>query len=715
MKFLRRDCEEAMVKIKLAFRPEEQAEDAQEYALQGGGGGGGSGEEGRNHLNVQNFGHVNLLEQEYDFTSADGPIGGIMVQPVPIHDDGDVFHVPFDLEGGMQGENSNEEGWVEAEDDGSEYEDGNRSTGRKKARRAMDLKSQQSHDSISFGLGMNVDSSALAAVNLTLDSDVMGGGTQRLDQEEEEEWHAFDPEEEEEEEENIGRHELDSTLDTDVNATRRTKESDVSEIELVRADESQGQISMIGRPSAIGSDLASIGPNHQSLIEEKSQVSDGEYPIHVEEEEEEEVGGIPFEETADLQPVDSSFISVDDNTSVGKKRKGSDIDGLELGLSNDMTQEQEETPQPVKKPRKKTGLKGPKRLRKRRRVEIDNDATELTSDHIKNMLRDTSDIVQQNRSHPADYEGSDAEVHVPEYLLPRRERMMKNPVAQFIATLPNDVLLGRPNCADDGGVHPKLLAVWEMNFSRLHGKPFPFQLRGAAGEEQRRELDENKVGDTAMQESDEEEDEIEVGRRNEDSMTAISQGRLSMEFPGETIMEEGEEEGVAFTQHDDEDMNIPMEEEEEAFAQHHDSGVDFEPNVPGMQSPTPSEQSDKSTFSLGAVNDLEADLIDEPRQVEGPEDEIASSSTKWHKHTVKVLELLKRNMTMDSPNDEEDVPNELSYDKLSYGTSRRTACGVFFELLQLKTWDFIELEQESSYGDIIIKPGSRFNEQPPVE
>ena len=84
---------------------------------------------------------------------------------------------------------------------------------------------------------------------------------------------------------------------------------------------------------------------------------------------------------------------------------------------------------------------------------------------------------------------------------------------------------------------------------------------------------------------------------------------------------------------------------------------------------------------------------------------------------MKVLGMLQRNMDGAEESEEGDAEksNELSYDKLSYGTTRRTACGVFFELLQLKTWDFIELEQESSYGDIKITPGNRFSEKPPTD
>jgi cohesin complex subunit SCC1 len=131
-----------------------------------------------------------------------------------------------------------------------------------------------------------------------------------------------------------------------------------------------------------------------------------------------------------------------------------------------------------------------------------------------------------------------------------------------------------------------------------------------------------------------------------------------------------------------------------------------------------SVQSDRSSFSLGAVNDLEKELYqigdegeeggDQPRQVLG--DELVSHTSKWHKHTIRVLGMLKCNMNNE---DEPDEEPKLSYNKLSSGCSRRTAAGVFFEILQLKTWDFVELNQEKSYGDISITPGLRFDEPPP--
>ena len=96
--------------------------------------------------------------------------------------------------------------------------------------------------------------------------------------------------------------------------------------------------------------------------------------------------------------------------------------------------------------------------------------------------------------------------------------------------------------------------------------------------------------------------------------------------------------------------------------------------------------STRSAFSLGPVNGDEFLSDDEDRQAQGSD--LVSSNSKWHKHTVKVLNMLKRNMSTgdETVQDEEaePKPDHLSFDKLSSGVSRRTASSVFFELLQLK-------------------------------
>jgi cohesin complex subunit SCC1 len=114
-------------------------------------------------------------------------------------------------------------------------------------------------------------------------------------------------------------------------------------------------------------------------------------------------------------------------------------------------------------------------------------------------------------------------------------------------------------------------------------------------------------------------------------------------------------------------------------------------------------------LSLGIANDLENDIVgdedeEDPRQEAG--DSAVSSMGKWHKHTVKVYSMLKDNMAAPGEGQdeagEEPKPEWLSYEKLSTGCSRRTAAGVFFEILQLKTWDYIDLDQDESFGDIKV-------------
>jgi chromatin segregation and condensation protein Rec8/ScpA/Scc1 (kleisin family) len=117
------------------------------------------------------------------------------------------------------------------------------------------------------------------------------------------------------------------------------------------------------------------------------------------------------------------------------------------------------------------------------------------------------------------------------------------------------------------------------------------------------------------------------------------------------------------------------------------------------------------------VNELHLDSDDDDENDEETREAIgdqSSSTTKWHKHTVKVLQLLQRRMLpTKNDDDEEEKPTEVAFQDISHNCNRRTAASVFFETLQLKTWDFIEVEQDEEYGSISITPGVRFQEAPP--
>jgi cohesin complex subunit SCC1 len=107
-----------------------------------------------------------------------------------------------------------------------------------------------------------------------------------------------------------------------------------------------------------------------------------------------------------------------------------------------------------------------------------------------------------------------------------------------------------------------------------------------------------------------------------------------------------------------------------------------------------------SRLSLGLVKDFGAEEDDDvPRQDAG--DDAVTSTTKWHNHTLKVYKLLTANMSAEGNS---ALPHCVTFQELvQQQVSRRTAAGVFFELLQLKTWDFIDLDQDESYSIIMVR------------
>merc|ERR1712227_613270 len=82
--------------------------------------------------------------------------------------------------------------------------------------------------------------------------------------------------------------------------------------------------------------------------------------------------------------------------------------------------------------------------------------------------------------------------------------------------------------------------------------------------------------------------------------------------------------------------------------------------------------------------------------------EEAPLQVQWHPNTLKILKFLRRQMKN---------KKEISFSSISKGIKRRTAAACFFELLQLKTWGFIELNQDSAYDSISISAASRFYDE----
>lgn len=360
------------------------------------------------------------------------------------------------------------------------------------------------------------------------------------------------------------------------------------------------------------------------------------------------------------------------NLSIGGLNVSNDDDDSASSKKRKAEKEVEES-DPAKTKRRKR--------RKQKRQIVLNEQLELTAAQIRAQLADTSDIVRQE-VHPSTWvPGKPAEKRQH----PNKERLYAN--------LSYERLFTRPSMGDDGHLAPELLELWARHTAVVVGKPFPYKLRDA---------------EEAMEETRGQEEEVS-------------------DDPGPMIDDDGppmpdDDDDQAQPMPDDNDDN-PFPPDDDYLGPAMDDEEDEEQSIPGMND---SPDSRNSTLSFSLVNDLLGDDNDEdnPRQTLGS-DELASNKSKWHKHTVQVFSLLKSRMSSGKTAEEEateedgeeatEKPSQLSYQSLSHGCTRRTAATVFLELLQLKTWDYVELDQDESFGDITILPGVKFDEEVPTK
>jgi len=335
-------------------------------------------------------------------------------------------------------------------------------------------------------------------------------------------------------------------------------------------------------------------------------------------------------------------------------------------------------------------IKPPPKTRRprKRKIVIDNDETELTSDFIKKMLSNTESLLipQEQRRNPADIPAPEEDVGMlPSHL-----------------ALSMEEILARPHLGDDGHLANELLELWDRNTRVVVGEAMPFRMKGKI------EVEMNKRRVEKEMERFQKEEEVEVTRREK---MILDETENSMEKGLDVT--EAQEEKQDFTMDQDTYFSVSDQSGPEIMLQDAQDENTFDPEL-DMTSIPGRESTGSGSFSLGHVNDLKQDLFDVDNEVDAIPSErqpsgtdLITSSSKWHPHTIKVYSMLKRNMN------KKNGINMLSFDQLSTGCSRRTAAGVFFELLQLKTWDFIDLEQDQSYGDVSITMGARYVEDPP--
>jgi len=233
--------------------------------------------------------------------------------------------------------------------------------------------------------------------------------------------------------------------------------------------------------------------------------------------EDDDMANIPFDEEEAPQAGRASSlnlsISRDDSAGVT-----AEVGGLDVSHEDS-----------VKSDRRRKRVSDRKRMRKRRKVVVDNDETELSNAHIKSMLADTNDIVMQNVVHPATW-------------VPGQEpHFTRTDEDLLFEHLSYEKLLTRPALGDDGQLTPELLKLWARSTAPILGKPFAYKKRKQTEEEE--------------EESDVE--SVEGVRGHRASEGADDEHRHAMEDEGEFPLAEDQEEWPQ-----DDGVAMPFDEEE---------------------------------------------------------------------------------------------------------------------------------------------------------
>lgn len=138
---------------------------------------------------------------------------------------------------------------------------------------------------------------------------------------------------------------------------------------------------------------------------------------------------------------------------------------------------------------------------RKRKIVIDNDETELSSEFIKQMLRDTSDLIipKEMRPHPADVDAvKNIQIHL------ESEEFMENV----------EEVLVRPHLSDDGHLAPELLELFDRNTRVILGDPMPFRMKGTSEQRAKKRRIELEMEQYNSQSQD-----VEIARRAADGQT----------------------------------------------------------------------------------------------------------------------------------------------------------------------------------------------------
>jgi len=496
-------------------------------------------------------------------------------------------------------------------------------------------------------------------MNMTLDVTQSSQQVQQQEEEEvEDQWAAFDPHVDEEEEEKDQKpHPLQPT-------DFPLRSSDVSSIEMARdAGSTVADVAENARLSLLSNNDTNLNSSSMLTTNDNDNRTLGA----------ETEGGavVEFEPTIEFQP---NLPSVEDSNIATAMK----MEQPSILLSDD--EDDESSSNKRRNPNQNPPRKN---KRKRRKVYIDNDATELDSATLKSNLQDWSDCCR-HRIHPAELlSSSSSHVHVSTNEDVRDRENVPEKIERLLLEGGN-LIENLPSCLKE------LFHGENLSLHRFTKKKEIRMQEEMSREQQQQREEEEEIEEARMDaEMNQEHDYQQEQQHEEEELYAAEQDII---LEGEELQaQEGEDE-------DEEQLTFEMTED---------------PMLLDESNPFPTEEGFKrqsldSTFSLGAVN---ATVRTTSGQNKGNS---SNNSNEWHPHTTKVLHMLRQALAHDNVagNKEEEKEkgkrDQLSYFSLVQHCKRHTVTSIFFELLQLKTLDYIELEQLSSRGDVLISRGKNF-------
>lgn len=198
------------------------------------------------------------------------------------------------------------------------------------------------------------------------------------------------------------------------------------------------------------------------------------------------------------------------------------------------------------------------------------------------------------------------------------------------------------------GLHPEIAQLWARNTSLVRGQPLDYPMKKKEQQQSPLNDDNDEVAST------------EQVRREE----------TLHDYDDNVPMPTQDDDDVPLP---DDDYDVPLPEEDDLVAP---------PSPPGS-----------------VVDDYEPMISFEHSNAAVEMNDEDDESSSWHKHTQTVYDTLQAQKIDEEP---------LEFQEMCHGVNRRTAAGVFLELLQLKTWDYIDLEQGRAYGNIVISQGAKW-------